>query len=128
MLGLGRVLVSSINSIRNSRRGCGMVRTMDESSTAVLNAVGREVVETVWDRFEKQSPQCGFGELGTCCRNCLQGPCRIDPFGGGATQGACGATADTIVARNLGRSIAAGTASHSGHAKHLLHALLKWAE
>jgi len=105
-----------------------MERTTDGSSTAVLNAAGREAVETVWDRFEKQSPQCGFGELGTCCRNCLQGPCRIDPFGGGATQGACGATADTIVARNLARSIAAGTAAHSGHAKHLVHALLKWAE
>lgn len=105
-----------------------MERTTDESSNAVLNAVGRDAVETVWQRFEKQIPQCGFGELGTCCRNCLQGPCRIDPFGDGATLGACGATADTIVARNLARSIAAGTAAHSGHAKHLVHALLKWAE
>ncbi|MEW6348812.1 MAG: anaerobic carbon-monoxide dehydrogenase catalytic subunit [Thermodesulfobacteriota bacterium] len=105
-----------------------MERTTDASSTAVLSAAGSQAVETVWDRFAKQSPQCGFGELGTCCRNCLQGPCRIDPFGGGATQGTCGATADTIVARNLARSIAAGTASHSGHAKHLVHTLLKWAE
>jgi carbon-monoxide dehydrogenase catalytic subunit len=82
-------------------------------------------VPTVWDRFKAQTPQCGFGELGTCCRNCLQGPCRIDPFGEGATLGACGATADTIVARNLTRAIAAGAAAHSGHAKHLAHTLLK---
>jgi len=42
--------------------------------------------------------------------------------------GACGASADTIVARNLARAIAAGTAAHSGHAKHLAHTLLKSAE
>jgi len=58
----------------------------------------------------------------------MQGPCRIDPFGEGATLGACGASGDTIVARNLGRAIAAGTAAHSGHAKHLAHTLLKSAE
>jgi len=58
----------------------------------------------------------------------MQGPCRIDPFGEGATLGACGASADTIVARNLCRAIAAGTAAHSGHAKHLAHTLLKSAE
>ncbi len=105
-----------------------MERTSDQAGRAVLRGADREAVTTVWDRFEKQTPQCGFGELGVCCRNCMQGPCRIDPFGGGATQGTCGATADTIVARNLARSIAAGTAAHAGHAKHLAHTLLKWAD
>jgi carbon-monoxide dehydrogenase catalytic subunit len=94
----------------------------------MLKVAEREGIATAWDRYEKQLPQCGFGELGTCCRNCLQGPCRIDPFGEGPTLGVCGATADTIVARNLDRAIAAGTASHSGHAKHLAHTLLKWAD
>src|SRR3989337_1032730 len=61
-------------------------------------------------------------------RHCLQGPCRIDPFGSGPKAGICGATADTFVARGLGRAIAAGTASHSGHAKHLAHTLKKLAE
>jgi len=91
----------------------------------MLKVAEAQDLSTIWDRFAVQTPQCGFGELGTCCRNCLQGPCRIDPFGEGATLGACGASADTIVARNLVRAIAAGTAAHSGHAKHLAHTLLK---
>jgi len=105
-----------------------MERSTDAASRAILQIAEREAISTIWDRFQAQVPQCGFGELGTCCRNCMQGPCRIDPFGEGATLGACGATADTIVARNLARAIAAGTAAHSGHAKHLAHTLLKSAE
>jgi len=105
-----------------------MEKTKDLACQAMLALAQRQDLHTVWDRFAQQTPQCGFGELGTCCRNCLQGPCRIDPFGEGATLGACGASADTIVARNLLRAIAAGTAAHSGHAKHLAHTLLKSAE
>ena len=103
-------------------------RTMTEDGQLMLREADRGQLETVWDRFEAQKPHCGFGELGTCCRNCMQGPCRIDPFGEGATLGACGASADTIVARNLARAIAAGTAAHPGHAKHLAYTLLKSAE
>ncbi|MEW6665186.1 MAG: anaerobic carbon-monoxide dehydrogenase catalytic subunit [Thermodesulfobacteriota bacterium] len=105
-----------------------MKKTIDSASRKILDLADRQGIQTIWDRFTAQSPQCGFGELGICCRNCLQGPCRIDPFGEAATQGACGASADTIVARNLCRAIAAGTAAHSGHAKHLAHTLLKSAE
>ena len=105
-----------------------MEKTTDSASKAMLKVAEHLDLRTVWDRFTAQTPQCGFGELGTCCRNCLQGPCRIDPFGEGAMAGACGASADTIVARNLARAIAAGTAAHSGHAKHLAHTLLKSAE
>ena len=85
-------------------------------------------LKTVWDRLEVMQPQCGFGETGLCCRHCLQGPCRIDPFGDGPKTGNCGATADTMVARGLDRAIAAGTAAHSGHARHLAHTLLKMAQ
>lgn len=105
-----------------------MTKTIDLASQKILDLADQKGIRTIWDRFSAQSPQCGFGELGICCRNCLQGPCRIDPFGEAATQGACGASADTIVARNLCRAIAAGTAAHSGHAKHLAHTLLKAAE
>ena len=38
------------------------------------------------------------------------GPCRIDPFGEGPQLGACGADAHLIVARNLARAVAAGSA------------------
>jgi carbon-monoxide dehydrogenase catalytic subunit len=105
-----------------------MKKTVDPASQRILDLADQKGVPTIWDRFSAQSPQCGFGELGSCCRNCLQGPCRIDPFGEGASLGACGASADTIVARNLCRAIAAGTAAHAGHAKHLAHTLLKSGE
>ena len=69
-------------------------------------------METIWDRYEKMLPECGFGELGVCCRNCNMGPCRISPFEDeGPQRGICGATADIIVARNLIRMIAGGAAA-----------------
>jgi len=104
-----------------------MERSIDPAVKAALEIAAKQGITTVWDRYEAQLPQCGFGLLGVCCRMCLQGPCRIDPFGEGPTAGSCGAGADTMVARNLARMIAAGTAAHSGHGKHLAHALLKWA-
>ena len=56
------------------------------------------------------------------------GPCRIDPFGGEPRRGACGADADTIVARNLVRMVAGGAAAHSDHGRDVIHTLLLAAE
>lgn len=84
-------------------------------------------VKTVWDRYEEQQPQCGFGLLGICCRNCVQGPCRINPFGE-PQQGVCGAGADLIVARNLARAVTGGVASHVVHAFEALETLSGVAE
>jgi len=92
-------------------------RSIDPATLAMLQKAKEEGVETAWERYEKQLPQCSFGQLGICCRNCNMGPCRIDPFGEEADKGICGATADIIVARNLLRSIAAGAAAHSDHAR-----------
>ncbi|MCQ1536349.1 anaerobic carbon-monoxide dehydrogenase catalytic subunit [Methanosarcina sp. KYL-1] len=92
-------------------------RSIDPATRAMLLKAEKEGIETAWDRYEKQLPQCSFGQLGVCCRNCNMGPCRIDPFGEGADKGVCGATADIIVARNLLRMIAAGAAAHSDHAR-----------
>jgi carbon-monoxide dehydrogenase catalytic subunit len=103
-------------------------RSTDPAVQQVLAKSEGMDVTTVWDRYGVMVPQCGFGDTGLCCRHCLQGPCRIDPFGEGAKTGICGATADTMVARGLDRAIAAGTAAHSGHAKHLAHTLLKMAK
>ncbi|NMC10901.1 MAG: anaerobic carbon-monoxide dehydrogenase catalytic subunit [Methanothrix sp.] len=96
-------------------------RSIDPASLEMLALAKKAGIETAWDRFEKQQPQCGFGELGLCCRNCNMGPCRIDPFGEGPSKGVCGATADIIVARNLIRSIAAGAAAHSDHGRGVAH-------
>ncbi|MFZ3062235.1 MAG: anaerobic carbon-monoxide dehydrogenase catalytic subunit [Actinomycetota bacterium] len=103
-------------------------KSLDPAAQEVIKKAEKEKIEVIWDRYEAMLPQCGFGELGICCRNCLQGPCRIDPFGQGAQKGICGATADTIVARNLDRAIAGGTASHSDHARHVALTLLAVAE
>lgn len=96
-------------------------RSIDPASQEMLALASRAGLETAWDRLEMQQPQCGFGELGLCCRNCNMGPCRIDPFGEGPQRGVCGATAEIIVARNLLRSIAAGAAAHSDHARDVAH-------
>jgi len=82
-------------------------------------------ITTVWDRFMAQEPHCGFGILGLCCKLCNLGPCRIDPFGEGPQEGACGADADTISARNLARNAAAGSACHSDHGRGLARTLLE---
>jgi carbon-monoxide dehydrogenase catalytic subunit len=91
-------------------------KTIDPAAGQMLAKAQKDGVETVWDRFEDQQPQCGFGLLGLCCRHCNQGPCRIDPFGEGPKNGVCGADADLIVARNLLRQVAAGAAAHVDHA------------
>lgn len=80
------------------------------------------------DRLKKMMPQCGFGELGTCCVLCYLGPCRIDPFDNGPKLGVCGANADVIVARNFLRAAVGGAASHAGHARELALLLLEVAE
>lgn len=80
-------------------------------------------IDTTFDRFDRQQPQCSFGQAGICCKICNMGPCRISAK---ARRGVCGADADLIVARNLLRSAAAGAAQHGMHARELMLEL-KWA-
>jgi len=98
-------------------------KSVDPATQQVLKKIENEPFTTAWDRLEAMQPQCGFGQLGICCTNCYLGPCRIDPFGEGPQRGVCGADADTIVARNLLRHIAAGAAAHSDHGRGVAHAL-----
>jgi len=100
----------------------------DQCAATLLPLAKKEGVSTVWDRHKAMQPQCGFGQLGVCCRICWKGPCRIDPFGDGPQRGICGATADTIVARNVIRMMASGAAAHSEHGRHVALALLGVAE
>jgi len=103
-------------------------KSVDKASVDVLRKAKKENIETVWDRWDQMQPQCGFGELGICCRICSMGPCRIDPFGEGPQTGVCGANADTIAARNLVRMIASGAAAHSDHGRDVAHTLILAAE
>ncbi|HZL06222.1 MAG TPA: anaerobic carbon-monoxide dehydrogenase catalytic subunit [Coriobacteriia bacterium] len=94
--------------------------TIHPDAQAMIDVARKEGIETVWDRLAAQQPQCGYCVLGLSCRNCAMGPCRIDPFGEGPQKGVCGADADVVVARNLGRTIAAGSSSHSDHGRDIL--------
>jgi len=94
----------------------------------MLKKADEERIKTVFQRWREQEPQCDFGLRGICCRICNMGPCRIGPPKVGPQKGACGADADTIVARNLLRMIAAGCAAHGEHARHVAIALLETAE
>lgn len=98
-------------------------KTINDDTKAMLEIARQEGIETVWDRLEKQQPQCGYCSLGTSCRICVMGPCRVDPFGDGPQKGVCGADADIIVARNLARTIAAGASAHSDHGRDILETL-----
>ena len=92
-------------------------KVVDGASAKMLVKAGQDCVETCFDRHETQKNQCGFGKNGVCCRICHMGPCRITPK---APKGICGATADTIAARNFLREVAAGTSAHSDHGRHLV--------
>ncbi len=103
-------------------------RSADSASVAMLDVAGNLGVQTAWDRLDAQKGQCRFGREGLCCRHCFMGPCRVGKDGRGPQQGVCGATAETIVARNLLRHVAAGTAAHCDHAREIVRALLMAAE
>lgn len=95
-------------------------QTPDPAVREMLLNMEAAGLETVFDRFDRQQPQCGFGMAGVCCRNCCMGPCRITAK---APRGVCGADADLIVARNLLRSAAAGTAAHGARGRMSMLAL-----
>jgi len=63
---------------------------------------------------------CPIGSDGMCCKICSMGPCRIVKDG---QTGVCGATIDTIQARNLIRAISAGAAAHSDHGRDMAFTL-----
>jgi len=89
----------------------------DSASIEMIKKSETDCVDTCFSRAEQQSVPCKFGREGICCKICHMGPCKITPK---APLGICGADADTIVARNFLREVAAGTAAHSDHARHLV--------
>ena len=97
--------------------------TPDPAVRAMLLRMEQLGIDNAFDRFDKQQPQCNFGLAGICCRICHMGPCRITKK---SPRGVCGADADLIVARNLLRAVAAGTAQHGMHAREVILSL-KWA-
>ena len=92
-----------------------------EEATASLLETGKKVGADSWQqRVKNQTPHCGFGEAGTCCRICSMGPCRITPK---APRGICGCDVHGIVGRNYLRFTAGGSATHSDHGRSIAHTL-----
>ena len=92
-----------------------------EAATAALLENGIKVGADSWQqRAKNQTPHCGFGEAGTCCRICSMGPCRITPK---APCGICGCDVHGIVGRNYLRFTAGGSATHSDHGREIMHTL-----
>ncbi len=87
----------------NQCYGCNTCKSADKPLETFIRSLP---METSHHRVEKQSTKCGFGLQGVCCRLCANGPCRITPQ---SPSGICGANADTIVARNFLRAVAAGS-------------------
>lgn len=100
-------------------------KTADPAIREMLLRSEQLGIDTTFDRFDKQQPQCNFGMAGICCKICNMGPCRITQT---AKKGVCGADADLIVARNLLRAAAAGAAQHGMHARELMLELMWVAE
>ena len=100
-------------------------RSVDKAAQKMIAHMAEAGQENAWDRLEAQSPQCGFGKQGICCRICTMGPCRITKK---APVGVCGADADTIVARNFLRAVAAGASAHSDHGRGVAEVFLATAQ
>ena len=97
-----------------------------EAAMAALLENGIKVGADSWQqRAKNQTPHCGFGEAGTCCRICSMGPCRITPK---APRGICGCDVHGIVGRNYLRFTAGGSATHSDHGREIMHTLYQTRE
>jgi carbon-monoxide dehydrogenase catalytic subunit len=95
--------------------------TIDEASMDMIERARELEIETIFDRAQAMKP-CNIGAQGTCCKNCSQGPCRLPlPKSGiegeDTRKGLCGATPETIAARNFARMVAGGAAAHSDHGR-----------
>jgi carbon-monoxide dehydrogenase catalytic subunit len=98
-------------------------KSVDRATQVMIEKASADGCETIFDRAEAMKP-CPIGAEGSCCKHCGMGPCRVPApkkKEGVAEKtkrrGLCGATAETIAARNFARMVAAGAAAHSDHAR-----------
>ena len=96
------------------------VEEMEAATNELLETAHKVGADTWQQRVKNQSPHCGFGEAGTCCRICSMGPCRITPK---SPRGICGCDVHGIVARNYLIFTAGGSATHSDHGREIMHTL-----
>ena len=89
------------------------------STIQMLEKAKKDGAQTCFDRATELSA-CPIGEKSACCKNCSMGPCRMSPKDPYAKKGVCGATIDTIQARNFARMVVAGAAAHTDHGMAML--------
>src|SRR5512137_264448 len=90
-------------------------RSLDPAAREMLKRADELGLGTAFSRAEQMAP-CPIGSDGSCCRLCFMGPCRLVKDG---QTGVCGATIETVTARNFARAVAAGAAAHSDHGRDL---------
>jgi len=88
-------------------------KSIDPAAQEMIIRAEELGVSTAFERADDLAP-CNIGSAGMCCKICGMGPCRLTKEG---LTGVCGATIDTIQARNLIRAISAGAAAHSDHGR-----------
>jgi carbon-monoxide dehydrogenase catalytic subunit len=88
-------------------------QSVDPAAQEMLARAEKLGISTAFSRADEMVP-CNIGAAGMCCKQCGMGPCRLTNNG---QVGVCGATIDTIQARNLVRAIASGAAAHSDHGR-----------
>jgi len=93
--------------------------SIDPAAQQMLILANELGIGTAFSRADNM-PACNIGGAGMCCKICGMGPCRLTKDG---QTGVCGATIDTIQARNLVRAIAAGSAAHSDHGRDMAFTL-----
>jgi len=99
-------------------------KSIDPATIQMLKKAQADGCETIFDRADSMKP-CPIGAEGSCCKHFAMGPCRVPapkkkgetPADKAKRTGLCGATAETISARNFARMVAAGTSAHSDHAR-----------
>ena len=90
-----------------------------DATVQMLRKAAADGVATAFTRAADMKP-CPIGADSACCKHCAMGPCRLgskDPYG---KVGVCGATIDTIAARNFARMVASGCAAHTDHGMSML--------
>jgi len=95
-------------------------KSIDPAACEMLEIAESRGLSTAFSRAEQMKP-CPIGSKGACCKNCAMGPCRLTKEG---QVGICGATIDTVAARNFARMVAAGSAAHSDHGRDMALTLL----
>ena len=93
--------------------------SIDPAAQQMLIRADELGIGTAFTRADDMAP-CPIGADGMCCKICGMGPCRLTKDG---STGICGATIDTIQARNLIRAISAGAAAHSDHGRDMAFTL-----